>query len=226
MQKMVKIDLDAFMGAAPEEENQPANQIFTSNMPDSDRITIIGVFADDSGSILDAGLEKDVVSGVNLCVNALKGAKGADFYLDIRGFGTTFYSSLLKNYSDFGRGYDPRYDSSPLVRQTMRQYEFLRAKAEEYTRQGIPASVAYMIITDGLPNRDVDKSHFKEKVVAGDFIVGIGVQSAGADKVAYKELFSGMGIKKIMTPRASGSEIRRAVNEFSQSVVTGVVRAP
>lgn len=219
-----KIDLDAWLGQA-HEDNEPVQKIHRSTMPDSDKVTVVGIFVDDSGSIMDSGLTSDIVSGVNLCIEALRGAKGADFYLDITGFIRNYYSGMLRDYDGgFEKHYNPTYGATPLVTYAVNQYTDLRVRAEQYAAQGIPSTVSYLVLTDGHPNGDIAPESFKAKLRNGDFVVGIGVRREQNDIAAYREVFTNMGIKKILTPKATGSEIRHAVNEFSRSVVSDSIK--
>lgn len=221
--KIREMDLDAFVIQEQEAKLKP---LTASMRPVGDKVTVTGIFVDDSGSIHNAGLEQAMIDGVNHCLDALKGAKGADFYLDIRGFTGSYYRGMLKDMSaPFGGNYSAEFDFTPIVEYSARHYAEMRMKVDEYTSRGIPSSVAYAIFTDGLPKNDAHPSNFADLVRSDDFIVGIGICSGSVDKVSYRELFRQMGIKKSMTPRATASELRHAMNEFSRSVVAGSQRA-
>lgn len=221
--RMKEMDLDAFVIQG--QEAKIAKALDKKVTPIGDKITITGLFVDDSGSIQNAGLEQAMIDGVNHCLDALRGARGADFYLDIRGFMRQYYYGMLKDMTiPFGELYSAEYGSTPLVDHTARHYEEMRRKVNEYAARGVTASVAYAVFTDAIPREDSPPEYFARLVRSEDFIVGIGIVSGSNDKVAYRELFKQMGIKRSMTPRATASELRHAMNEFSRSVVAGAQR--
>src|SRR4051812_39891937 len=115
-----RIDLDAFLknsGVAPSVTRRP-----TIQMPNSDKVTVVGIMIDDSGSIQSGNLTEAVKEALKLGLDAFRGAKGADFWLDIRGFSRIFYTGYLSKYNDeFTRFYSPTYDHSPVLSTTYTQ---------------------------------------------------------------------------------------------------------
>jgi hypothetical protein len=213
------IDLDQFIDAKTNTV-QPA-QTRGLKMPDADRIVVVGIFADDSWSMVP--LREAVIEGLNLSVEAFEGAKGSDFYLDVRGFGKTYYHGALK---DIDRRVLQEYrpeGGTPLIQYALPHLKDLKSVAEQYRGMGIPTTVAMLVMTDGFPDdEEVSPEMFARQIGQNDYVVGMGISERGNDRGigAYSALFRRMGINKIMTPGASPSEVRHAINMFSLSVAS------
>src|SRR3990172_12013531 len=101
------VDLDQFLNLQPQPSNGGA--LPKSQLPEADRIAVVGIFLDDSGSM--DHLRRAVVEGLNLSVEAFRGAKGSDFYLDVRGFKGPYFNGLLKEVQpDTFAQYQPPHD--------------------------------------------------------------------------------------------------------------------
>lgn len=194
--------------------------------PDTDRITIVGMLADDSGSIKNAGLERAVVDGIKKSTDSLRGAKGSDFFLDVTGFKYKYFSGMLKEVgSDFMSQYFADHRCTPLVATAIAQLNELMKKAAEYRMAGIAATVTQLIMTDGMPCDDTAVPEaFAARVSEVNYVVGMGFASSGEVSAAYTQFFHRMGITKIVTPNASAQEVRHAINQFSQSVASIAVQ--
>lgn len=221
------IDLDKFLNLQANPNRRAGAPAGSVAMPEADRMVLVGIFVDDSGSIQEAGLTIAVVDGLKLCIEALKGAKGSDFHLDIRGFKGSIFTGLLKDVEENAfDNYHPDFHSTPLITHATAHLKEIRAKASQYRNLGIPTIVALLIITDGFPNsEEAMPSSFKKIASAevGEYIVGMGVAPSGQgnDEMAeYHQLFTEMGVGKVMTPRAAAPEVRHAINQFSQSVAS------
>lgn len=216
------VDLDQFLNTGAGDPAQPAPGTSAVTMPEADRIAIVGILADDSGSIRDAGLEQAVVDGLTLSVEAFRGAKGSDFALDVRGFKGQLFRGMLKDVcEDSFRGYEADYGETPLVSHASSFLRELHTKAEQYRAMGIPATVALLIVTDGQPNgEEAQPEDFKKHIVAGDYIVGMGIGNGERSVATFSALFKTMGVAKVVTPKAAAAEVRHAINQFSQSVAS------
>lgn len=216
------VDLDQFLNTGAGDPAQPAPGTSAVTMPEADRIAIIGILADDSGSIREAGLEQAVVDGLNLSIEAFRGAKGSDFSLNVCGFKRQLFHGMLKDVrEDSFRGYDADYDHTPLVSHAISLLKELHTKAEQYRAMGIPATVALLIVTDGQPNSELAQpKDFQEHIVAGDYIVGVGIGNGEESVATFSALFKTMGVAKVVTPKAAPAEVRHAINQFSQSVAS------
>ncbi|MEK7585488.1 MAG: hypothetical protein AAB455_03185 [Patescibacteria group bacterium] len=215
------VDLDQFLNL--QQPGQSVGSVKTGvDIPDADRVVIVGIFADDSGSMTH--LYEAVKDGFKLSVEAFRGAKGSDFYLDVRGFMGVFFQGLLKDVipTSFDR-YDTSHNTTPLCSYTIAHLKDLHAKAEQYRRMGIPTTVSLLIITDGDPYRDEAlPTDFANTVQSGDYIVGMGIAQEGNDAAMakYGQLFKAMGATKIVTSKSAPAEVRHAINQFSQSVAS------
>jgi hypothetical protein len=220
------IDLDTFLNTSTSQASTPGQASSHSRvaMPDADRMAVVGIFVDDSGSM--KGFEGAVIEGLNLSVEAFRGAKGSDFYLDVRGFMKEYFKGLLKDITTgtFKREvYYPDYESTPLISYGIDQLQKLREKARQYMELGIPTTVSQLLITDGFPNTE---SHVAEEypdfIEQQDYIVGMGVSHNYSEDraAAFRELFERMGIKVMVTPQSDPAEVRHGINQFSQSVAS------
>jgi hypothetical protein len=214
------VDLDDFLELEPDPSQQNTSKVV--NMPSADRMAIVGIFVDDSGSM--SGLSRSVIDGLNTSVEAFKGAKGSDFLLDVYGFCGRYYDGMLKDIPDDAfRRYSPDYNSTPLISHSVEQLNRIREKAKQYRNMGIPTTVALLIITDGLPNYEsMEPKEFGGHVEPGDYIVGMGVAHPGSDTgvMEFRDLFKEMGIEDVVTPNSDPADIRHAINQFSMSVAS------
>lgn len=214
------IDLDSFLAGTTGPKEGPRN-VTTTSMPDSDRLVVAGLSIDDSGSMRDQ--VASVIQGCDRSIEALRGARGCDFYLDARCFKGQIFSGFLKDVDENTfKDYIADWGTTPLISLAMSHIDDLRRIAKKYADQGIAVSIAQMILTDGLPYCDsYQPSAFRSKIMPGDYIVGIGIVSNSDDSFAvnkYRELFAQMGIANVFTPSSNPADIRHAINQFSRSV--------
>lgn len=219
VQILPAMDLDQFLQTHPSTgkpavihaHGQPA-------LPDADRVCLVGILADDSGSISKAGLTQAVVDGLNLSLEAFRGARGSDFFLDIRGFRQTYFQGYLRDVPETSPFNAYRPDgTTPLVACARQLLTHLHAKADQFRALGIPAVIALLIITDGLPEGDsMAPKDFRDIVRPTDHLLGIGI----GDTARFHALFTELGIATILTPRAQPAEVRHSINQFSQSVAS------
>lgn len=214
-----EIDLDTWLQGGAGEPTSVPSRGQQMAMPDSDRVVVVGILADDSGSIANQGLATAMVEGLNLGMEAFKGSRGSDYFLHVVGFGNTiYYTGPLKNLpSNAFERYRAYYDYTPLVGTAIRLINDLRDVAGRYTQMGISTTVAMLIITDGIPEHDSnDPGDFKRHFTSNDYVVGMGV-TGQMDKAVYHKLFASMGITAIFTPKSDPADVRHAIHEFSRS---------
>lgn len=216
------IDLDQFLNLQADQSAQSGGSSARVEMPEADRVVMVGIFADDSGSM--ENLRQAVIDGLKMSVEAFKGAKGSDFYLDVRGFCGTYFSGMLKDVKDdsFDR-YDPSFGSTPLISHAISHIKGLTGKAKQYRSMGIPTTIALLIMTDGDPNHEEEgPADFKDHIESANYIVGMGFAESNSEEAVrkYRNLFKEMGITKTVTPKSAPAEVRHAINQFSQSVAS------
>lgn len=220
-------DLDAFLKQS-NNHRLPAStgSVAPDDLPQTDKVVVVGIMVDDSGSIRNAGLGQAVLDGLKLGVQSLRGARSSDYYLIVRGFQGVIFEGMLRTVqADSFETYDPSFGSTPLVQTSIGLLSALRGKAEEYRAMGVPTSIAMLILTDGMPVDDyVSPREFGEHIRPSDYIVGMGIARDGDSDAEgkYQELFQNMGVKRVMTPKDDPADIRHAMNEFSQSVASVV----
>jgi len=216
------VDLDNFLQLNAGQADPSACQCQNLVLPQTDKIVIVGIFLDDSGSM--EGLEQAVRDGLHLAIAGFSGARGSDFYLDIRGFKAVYFQGMLKDVEESAfDGYYGSYRSTPLVAYSIGHLQELKALARRYRDLGIPTTVAQLIMTDGQPEWDSESpDSFRQQIESGDYIVGMGiVKDRNENEICqYRELFREMGITKTVTPRSQPAEVRHAINQFSQSVAS------
>lgn len=224
------IDLDAFlMRNVKPTANQAGGQSSARPrklgiaMPETDRVVAVGIVVDDSGSM--EGYRQAVIEGLNLSVEAFRGAKGSDFFLDIRGFKGQYFKGLLKDIlPDTFNGYVPNYGHTPLISVSINQLNDLREQAKQYRDLGIPATISQLLITDAEPNGEsYGTRDYLGAIESTDYLVGMGISDSRhseAHENTFRELFESMGISTIVTPRSNAADIRHAINQFSQSVAS------
>lgn len=214
------IDLDQFLNVQTAQAPYPISTRIV--MPEADRMVVVGILPDDSGSMRD--MRSAVIEGLNMSVEAFRGAKGSDFLLNVMGFRQTYFTGMLKDVeNDSFRDYMPNFESTPLVDSACNLLRELRAQAKKYHDLGIPTTVALLLLTDGQPYYDhKSPEEFKEIMEANDYIVGMGIAPQGDDRAirSYIDLFESMGITKVVTPNSNPAEVRHAINQFSQSVAS------
>lgn len=215
-----EVDLDQFLNV--QAEGSTPNPGRRLELPEADRLVVVGIFADDSGSM--DHLTNAVIGGLKLGVEAFRGAKGSDFYLEVMGFRGAIFRGMLKDVKDDSfASYDASYSETPLVTHATSFVKKLRARADEYRAMGIPTTLALLIITDGFPNgEELEPRDFAKQIESANYVVGMGLAPSGNDSAvsAYKQLFKEMGVTKTVTPSSDPGEVRHAINQFSQSVAS------
>jgi len=216
------IDLDDFLDRSGEEaggESGPQASLPQSEMPTKDRLCIVGLFVDDSGSM--DHLEEAVKDGLKLAVNSLRGAKTCDYYLFAKGFRRTYYKGMLrgveKNSFD---AYRPDYGETPLISRVIEFVRELVQVANKYRLRGIPTTIALLIMTDGEPNSEsAEPKDFKEYIGNVNYVEGMGITEPDKARI-FRTLFKKMGIEVIVTPKSDPKEVRHGFSQFSQSVAS------
>ncbi|MEK7628623.1 MAG: hypothetical protein AAB421_04390 [Patescibacteria group bacterium] len=233
------VDLDKFLkapgsgaGAPPPVDYQRVGQRAGSSttpvggglvQPNRDRLVIVGILADNSGSIAGRGLEGAIREGLALSINAFRGAKGADFYIKGVGFkGDVYFDGMIRDIPENAvDSYAAGRANTPIVHDSIVLLTDLHAKAQVQRDKGIQTTVAMIILTDDEPAGDSGSPpEFAAIISEGDYITGIGAAEDESAVGRYTSLFGAMGISKILTPKADPREVRRALNQVSQSVAT------
>ena len=195
-------------------------------------VVLVGVLADDSGSIRFAGNSEVVRKGHNLVIDALTGAgsKTRDGILMMTQYlnGEILFPFVpitqatqmdASNYNPGGG--TPLYDQSVVFLATM------LAKAQEFMDNGVPCRTISLIVTDGADEHSTRQDASSVAKLVGDMyrgenhiIAGMGIQD-GKSRVDFREIFKQMGIldEWVLTPGNSEKEIRAAFHTFSQSAV-------
>jgi hypothetical protein len=199
----------------------------------SDEVILLGILADDSGSIQYAGNTQAIIDGYNSVLGAFKKSKQRD---NVFIHGKLLNGKIInpfmlldvapeldtKNYDEMTFSGTPLYDAS---------FDFLGAMlaaAEDYRqRLSIGARTITLIVTDGRDehsraHRDPKKLHqlITDMNESEDHIVaGMGVKHTSTD---YNTVFGqemGIDPRWIMTPKSDPSDIRKAFQVFSLTAV-------
>jgi hypothetical protein len=213
-----RFDLDDLMNEGAGTPAKPAVQ--TKITPVSDKLIIVGMLLDNSGSISNAGLEGMIRDGSNTAIEGLRGIKGADVALDIRTFTGQLYSGMLKNVPENVMShYHAGNNSTPICACAIELIKSLRQQQAEQKAAGISTTIAMVLPTDGQPMNDTaTPDQFAKLIQEGDFIVGLGVTQQESEVAEYHSLFRSMGASKILTSKATPQEFRRSMGQFSRSV--------
>jgi hypothetical protein len=218
-------DLDKFLtgGGAPTVNASSGATI--GAIPDSDRVLILGLATDDSGSIDQSGLSSGVKEGVELCFKACSGIKGSDAHILWKGFNRTYFNGLVRSHNledkSLFHSFNPDHHETPLLSQLcIPMMKEIHDLAQKYSAQGIATTVALLIMTDGRasPGETNLSSEFVSLILPTDYIVGMGVSNSESEIKYFTDFFKSVSIKRTVSPKASATELRRAMNAFSQSV--------
>jgi len=224
------IDFDDFLkkeqvkkASSSQQQSQATVELI---MPNSDRVTVVGILVDDSSSIGERYLTNSIIEGVQLGMEAFRGARGSDFFLHIQGFKRVYFSGLLADMDmeNFKQEYYPNLTYTPLVTTALLLLDAIRKIAEGYRSKGIPATEALLMITDaGTWQENHVPEEFAEKLKGSSCYVeaiGVALPKHPQDEVFYKGIFMRMGLveENIKTPSSNPAEVRHAINEFSRSV--------
>lgn len=186
---------------------------------------ILGVLIDDSMSI---GVNhQHVRDGYNALLDALLGARHATEIMIhcayLSGKVLCPFVEVAKAPRMDTSNYKATYGSTPLYERTLHVLAAVAAKVQQLESDGIPARGATLDTTDGGENVFTNSAQDVATVV-GDLlaserhiVAGMGI----GDESYFKPIFAGMGIPPnwVLTPSASGKEIRAAFQTFSQSAV-------
>jgi hypothetical protein len=191
-------------------------------------VVLLTIMPDDSGSIRQAGNEQAVRDGHNLVLDALTRSKQGDGVLaHTRYLGGSVlfpYRPIDQAVRMTAKNYEAIH-GTPLYDQSVVLLGSVLAKAQEFTRNGVPTRSATLIITDGA---DQHSHRAKAEDVAtlvadmtrseAHIVAAMGISDESTD---FKAVFRRMGIddRWILTPANDPSEIRRAFQVFSQSAV-------
>ena len=191
-------------------------------------VVLVTMMPDDSHSIASAGNIDVVRDGHNYVIEALRGSKQSGEVLAhtryLNGFVLTPYIALDNAVKMTPANYDPRL-GTPLYDQTTVLLGTVIAKATELAQAGIAVRTVTLIITDGGDYGSQRCKAADVKAIVEDMlgqenhiVAAMGISDGTTD---FKAVFRAMGIpdKWILTPSNSSTEIRRAVQVFSQSAV-------
>jgi hypothetical protein len=186
---------------------------------------IVGVLIDDSGSI--GSNHQHVRDGYNGLLDALQGARHA---AEIMVHCTYLSGQVLCPFVEVANAprmdtgnYQATYGSTPLFERKLHLLAAVAAKVQQFESDGIPARGIVLDVTDG-GNNVYNHTAQEVAAVVGDMlrserhiIAGMGI----GDEAFFKGVFAEMGILPnwVLTPKATGKEIRAAFQTFSQSAV-------
>jgi len=186
---------------------------------------VCGVLIDDSGSI--GGNHQHVRDGYNGLLDALQGARHATEIVVhcnyLSGFSLCPFIEVANAPRMDTSNYQATYGSTPLYERMLHLLAAVAAKVQQFEGDGIPARGITLGVTDG-GNNVFNNTAQEVATVVGDMlrserhiIAGMGI----GDDSYFKPIFTGMGILPnwILTPGATGKEIRAAFQTFSQSAV-------
>lgn len=191
-------------------------------------VLLVTLMPDDSGSIRFGGNAQAVRDGHNLVLDALAASKQKDGILVHTRYlnGTVLfpYAPLAGAVRMDGHNYNPN-EGTPLYDQTLVLLGTVLAKAQEFAENGVPARTVTLLLTDGDDQHSTWGSLKKVRAVVQDLlrterhiIAAMGIDDGHTD---FRDVFRRMGIRDewILTPGNNASEIRKAFQVFSQSVV-------
>ncbi len=193
-------------------------------------VFLLEMLIDDSGSISSGNNEQHVRDGVNLILDAMKGSNDAgNILVMIRYLNPSVNGShvltpyvLLDNTPRLTTANFRATGGTPLYDETAVLLATLREKIKEFTDSGVAVRSATLIITDGADGSWKVKAKDLVGPIADllrterHIVAGMGIDDGYTD---FKTVFTNMGIKPewILTPKNSGSEIRRACGTFSKA---------
>jgi hypothetical protein len=191
-------------------------------------VVLLTMMPDDSQSIAAANNTAAVRDGHNFVLEALAKSKQSGEVLAhtryLNGSVLFPYTQLAHAHQMTAANYDPCL-GTPLFDQSVVLLGTVLAKTQELAQAGIAVRTVTLIITDG---GDYGSTRCRPQDVAAivadmfaqenHIVAAMGISDGTTD---FKKVFKSMGIpdKWIMTPGNSASEIRRAFQVFSQSVV-------
>lgn len=195
---------------------------------EASEVVLVSVMPDDSGSINFAGNTEAVCQGHNLIIDALVGSKSRDAVLlltrYLNGYVLNPYRPVEQADRMDERNYNPGL-GTPLYDQTAVFLGTVLAKTQEFESCGVPVRTISLIITDGADQHsgmgpDMVAHIVRDMLLTEKHIIAaMGISDGQTD---FNRVFTEMGIdpKWILTPGNTKSEIREALNVFSQSAVS------
>lgn len=209
--------------------NQIQNQIGVTDLGVTTSETIlVASNIDDSGSIDSYGNTQNIIDGHNNTIDALSGSKqrnSIEFYTQyINGFVLNNWVPLDSAVRMDSNNYNPclgtpLYDSSVLL------LGQVIARVQNYQQSGQVPRSGVIIVTDGSDvssrkSNASDVSALVDSMLADEMaiVAFLGVEDGHTD---FRSVARAMGIRDnwILTTKSDASEIRRAFNMFSSSMV-------
>lgn len=215
------VDLDAFLNANASAVGQQPG-VVQAQLPDpqSDRMLVALFLVDDSGSM--STLKDAVIEGLTLSVRTLQGVKGSDCYAKVLGFHGTYFEGMINTVGERQFESYTAAGGTPLISVATSLLRDGIQVADTYRNQGIPTTIAMLILTDGIPDGDewAHVGNFKALVGPQDYVVGMGIANGESAEQVFVDCFKQMGLTKFVTPKDTPTAVRRAINQFSQSVAS------
>jgi hypothetical protein len=191
-------------------------------------VVLVTIMPDDSGSIRFGSNAQAVRGGHNAVLDALSDSPQQDNILIhtryLNGFVLFPYLPLSQAVRMNTKNYNPNL-GTPLYDQTLVLLGTVLAKSQEFADNGVPVRTVTLIITDGADGESRRANAQDVAAVVQDMlkaenhiIAAMGIDDGYTD---FRQVFQAMGIRNewILTPGNSESEIRKAFQVFSQSVV-------
>lgn len=191
-------------------------------------VVLVTQMPDDSGSIRFGGNAKAVRDGHNMVLDSLEQSRQmADVLAHTRYLNGDVlfpYRQLADAIRMTTKNYDPCH-GTPLYDQTAVLLGTVLAKAKEFEDNGVPARTVTLLITDGADMHSHQQTAASVRSLVDDMqrsenhiVAALGIDDGST---SFEDVFKEMGIRQewILTPKSSATEIRRAFQVFSQSVV-------
>jgi hypothetical protein len=194
----------------------------------SSEVILLNILVDDSGSIQLAGNAQAVCDGHNQLIEALRDSKQQNNIEVLNRYlnGTVLYPytplNLVPEMSD--RNYTPN-GGTPLFDETVKFLATVIAKAQDFKNNGIQVRTITLILSDGEDFRSRTSLASEVKEIVSDMlrseehiIAAMGFDNGSCN---FRQIFADMGIldQWILTVASNPSEIRKAFQVFSQSVI-------
>lgn len=190
----------------------------------TDDVTLLSVILDQSSSM--SGLQNDVIDAFNEMTRALADSKAADSILmSVWKFDND--SSLLFSYTPIDQvkdltsnDYQPN-GATALYDATMDGFTGIVAYGQDLRNNGIRTRSIVVVISDGGDNvsshtaaavKTISQDLLRQEIYTLAF-VGLG------DEPYFRQIAGEMGFPEVLTTTNTASEIRRALNMISGSVI-------
>jgi hypothetical protein len=195
---------------------------------DASEVTQFAVLADNTASL--RRLENEVITGQNLCIDALLATKQASSILMMTQYyeGNILHPFVMLNDAIrmTGQNYKASLGHTPLYDGTLDLLAAVQAKSLDFSNNGQPSRTVSVIITDGFDNASKHSAGDVETLVSdmlaqeNHVIAGMGISKSSQDQ--FRQVFKNMGIldQWILTPTTDPHSIREAFMMVSRSAVS------